>query len=217
MSETAMTAPEKIFRASGIGGACPRKLWFKAVAGIEEGFTTETLRIFDVGHALESVALRWMEQDGWIVDANPGSQEAGTELVIPVCDGVAIHGHHDAICWKEDEPDRKILVDVKTMKSRAFTLWKKNGTRAQYPQYLIQTSLYAWALGLKEVAIAAVNKDTSEFLVEVMPRDDEMVKATIEKARMIAESEEEPAVPEDLPAWMCNYCGYKREGYCNGF
>jgi hypothetical protein len=54
-----------VVRASKIGHPCIRNIWYSSVGGIEEDFTKETLRIFEVGTILEKVVVGWLREDGW--------------------------------------------------------------------------------------------------------------------------------------------------------
>jgi hypothetical protein len=54
------------------------------VQGIEPVFDQRALRIFRMGDLVESLAVEWLREDGWIVLHNAGSQEAEQEVGIPV-------------------------------------------------------------------------------------------------------------------------------------
>lgn len=194
-----------VFRASGIGHLCPRRIWYEAVQGIEPVFDTRTLRIFRMGDAVETLAVEWLREDGWLVEHNCGSQEAEAEVVIPLADGIEIRGHHDAVI---ENGTGRFVVDVKSMNERAYAEWRKKGTLVKYPQYLDQVHVYGKGLGILNLAICGVNKNTSEYLVESFPFDPARWDALAAKALSIAGSLEEPAIPRELPAWCCNYCSY---------
>ena len=68
-----------VFRASSVGHPCIRKLWYPTMGHIPEPLSRETLRIFAVGTALEAVVLGWLQEDGWTVEHNEGSQEAAQQ------------------------------------------------------------------------------------------------------------------------------------------
>lgn len=204
-----------VFRASSIGHPCARKLWYPTMGHIPEPMSRETLRIFAVGTALEAVALSWLEEDGWSVEANAGSQQAEQEIVIPLGQGIEIRGHHDAIVVPPGE-ERRILLDVKTMNTRAWGYWVKEGTRKGHPGYVIQTSAYARGLGLSQCAIMGVNKDNSKYSIDTYDRDDALLEEAIERCLSVAGSPFVPEVDPEIPSWCCRYCGYGREGICDG-
>ena len=65
----------KTMRASRVGFPCDRNLFY-SVNGYDETVSARSQRIFDVGTALEAVAVDWLREEGWDVFYNPGSQEA---------------------------------------------------------------------------------------------------------------------------------------------
>lgn len=214
-----------VFRASGIGHPCSRRIWLQGM-GVEEKFSPKTLRIFDMGHALESVVLKWLQQDGWVVESNPGSQDAEMEVTVPFNGGV-IAGHPDAIIRNDNI---EVLVDVKTMNHRQYGFWKKNGTVANKPQYVIQTTIYAGALKIPNIAIAAVDKDNADYDLEILPYNQKLMDVIIARAERIAQAKFLEDIPigacqidvaneqlfdGPLPAWCCSYCGYCGE-FCDG-
>lgn len=194
-----------VFRASSIGHLCPRKLWFEAVQGIEPVFDKKALRIFRMGDMVETLAVEWLRDEGWLVEHNCGSQEAECEVVIPIAEGVEIRGHHDAVI---ENDSGRFVVDIKSMNDRAFTEWRKKGTLVKYPQYLDQVHVYGKGLGITQLAICGVNKNNSDYMVESFDFDPQRWDLIVAKALAIASSLEEPAIPRELPAWCCSYCSY---------
>ena len=195
-----------VFRASSIGHACPRKLWYEAVKHIEPVFDTRTLRIFRMGDAVEGLAVEWLREDGWLVEHNSGSQDAEREMILRIDDGVEIRGHHDAIITNDSG---RFVVDVKSMNDRAYAEWVKKGTAAKYPQYLQQIHCYGKGLDIRKLAIMGVNKNTSEYRIESFDFNDQIWSAIRDKAIGIAWSEAEPEIPATLPKWCCSYCSYR--------
>ena len=130
---------EKIMHASKIGFPCERNLWYSC-KGHEEVISERTQRIFDVGTYLEPLVVKWLKKDGWNVAYNQGSQNAHVTIKVPANGGELV-GHPDALIWRDNQ--ETILVDIKTMNDRAFTLWKREGTIKKYPQYVDQLHVYA--------------------------------------------------------------------------
>lgn len=213
-----------VLRASSIGHPCIRKTWLSTFKEPEE-FSPQTLMTFDVGTALEEVAIKYIRLDGWEVDYNPGSQEAEEKVSIPVLEtpeyGVFLEGHPDAVIWRPETPEEKILIDVKTMNEYAFKQWAKMGTMQKYPQYVEQVHIYGKGKGLRRLGIAAINKNKVEYPVpmDFFDFDEEIWEGIMAKAKKLAEYAELPFAPEidqDIPTWCCNYCGYRRMGLCEG-
>jgi hypothetical protein len=197
----------KILRASGIGHPCDRNLWYGA-NGHKANFDRKALRIFAVGHALEPVAITFLREEGWEVEHNEGSQQAAQEVRIPVGNLGIISGHHDAVISRGE---KTLLIDVKTMNSRAFALWKKQGTLKKSPQYVDQLHVYAQGLGADSftgLAVVGICKDNSDLAMDIFPFDPSRWKGIYERAERVF-SAPLPPDPGELPAWGCRYCGHK--------
>ena len=197
----------KVLHASKIGFPCARNLWY--AANDYEGQTSErSQRIFDVGNYLEPLVVKWLREDGWEVEYNPGSQKAAFEVVVPV-EGGEIRGHPDAFISKGDE--RNILIDIKTMNDRAFKLWKSEGTAKKYPQYIDQ--LYTYATGVcatgrevNKLGIVGINKNNSEMWIEFINFHQELASVVTNRAEAIFAMNNPPE--DDCPEWACGYCEF---------
>lgn len=200
----------KILRASTIGFPCDRHLWY-AAEGHEPLQDTRTLRIFDVGTALEPIVIEWLRADGWeIVFYNKGSQDAEIEHVIEVRGG-EIRGHFDAIIFRPDVGN--VLIDIKTMNDRAFAQWKREGTEGKSPQYLDQLHVYAEAallegITIDRLGIVAVNKNNSDMKIELLDYSIERMMDIRARAERVFAARKPPA-PGELPEWTCRYCSYR--------
>lgn len=206
-----------VFRASGLGFPCPRKVWYEAVEERDEPHTPEQELTMDIGTALEPLFVKYLTPpyDEWEVLYNPGSQDAEFEVEIVVDKGILIRGHPDAHGMRWQGAGPWILPDFKTMNSFAYKQWKKFGTLAKYPQYAFQVHCYgmseeAKSMGIDTFSIVGMKKDKAEhpLPVDVFPRDPEIDEAILSRAREIANYVEPPEPPMDLPAWCCNYCGF---------
>ncbi len=167
-------------------------------------------RIFDVGNALEPMVVKWLRDDGWEVEYNPGSQNAAFEVVVPV-EGGEIRGHPDAFISKGEE--QNILIDIKTMNDRAFRLWKTSSTESKYPQYADQLNIYAW--GAKRAgrkvdwqAIVGINKNTSEMWIDYVDYSLLRITSIMERAEAIFKMINPPEVNCPAQDWACGYCEF---------
>ena len=82
--------------ASRLGVACDRALQFEfagAPADPGRDFSGRLLRIFEVGHTLEDLAIRWLRLAG--LDLHTRTRSGG-QFGFSVCDGL-IQGHVDGI------------------------------------------------------------------------------------------------------------------------
>ena len=197
---------EKILRASKIGFPCIRNLWY-SVNEVEGITSKKTQRIFDVGTVLEPLIIQWLKDDGWQVEYNSGSQDAGLEYKIPVKGG-CIAGHPD--CFLNSD----ILIDIKTMNDRSFIQWKKQGTEASKPQYVDQVHCYAIGAinegrKIKQLGICGMNKNTSEIRLDFFDFDFDRAEMLKHKAEDVFAMSN---APETTPSesWACKYCEYSR-------
>ena len=199
----------KILRASKIGFPCARNLWY-AANGYEGETSARSQRIFDVGNYLEPMVVKWLRDDGWEVEYNPGSQNATLEVVVPV-EGGEIRGHPDAFISRGDV--RNILIDIKTMNDRAFRLWKSEGTLRKYPQYADQ--LHVYAVGamnagheVNGLGIVGVNKNTSELWIDFFRFDYGRIINNQNRAEGIFRIKTPPEVNCPAEKWACGYCEF---------
>lgn len=201
---------EKILRASKAGFPCDRNLWY-SVNGFAENVSPKSQRIFDVGTALEPVIVEWLQQDGWNVEYNPGSQEAELKVEIPVSGGKLV-GHPDCIISKGEV--QNALVDIKTMNDRAFTLWKREGSIKTKPQYVTQLHIYAMGLmaqgrEVKKLGIVGVNKNNSDLHIDLFDFDECTKWNILERAESVINAKEPPDNTCPSEKWACNYCEYR--------
>ena len=206
---------ERILRASSMGFPCDRHLWFSC-SGYDSKFNSSTLRIFDLGNAIEPLGVKWLKEDGWEVEYNPGSQEALNEIVIPVADNCYIKGHWDCIISrKNDDGVMTILVDIKTMSSMSFHKWRGN-TKLNYPQYYDQVNIYGHGYKDKlpsnfKLGIYGINKDNANSKLDIFDYDSERINGIMERANFVFSFDEKTPAPinDNKPDWACGYCSYK--------
>ena len=201
---------EKIMHASKVGFPCDRNLWYSVNEGYKEKISERSQRIFDVGTYLEPLVVKWLEKDGWFVEYNPGSLNAQKEVSIKLLGGY-LTGHPDAIIF-EHVNSPIILIDIKTMNDRAFTLWKREGTLKKYPQYVDQLHIYAKGLSttvqIDKLAIVGVNKNNADIHFDFFDYDETRMNEIIKRAERIFALNEAPEPGERMQDWCCSYCGY---------
>src|SRR5690606_18331089 len=97
--ERAAIAPRTYLGGSRLGHGCERALQFEfAGAPKDEGqeFSGQTLRIFEIGHALEDLAIRWLRGAGFDLYTRKGNRPDGEQFGFSVAGG-RIRGHVDGI------------------------------------------------------------------------------------------------------------------------
>lgn len=206
-----------VFRASGIGFPCPRKVWYEAIAGHEEKRSVTSEMTLDMGTAIEPLFVKYLSPpyDEWEILYNPGSQQAEKEVIVPVDTDIVISGHPDAMGMRKPGGDW-ILPDFKTMNSFAYKQWRQHGAVKKYPQYVIQLHCYGMSeearkMGIETYAIAGMNKDRTEhpIPIEFIDRDPALEEWIRKYVRELAVMVEPPEPPATIPAWCCKYCGFK--------
>ena len=200
---------EKVLRASKAGYPCSRNLWY-SVNGYEGTTDLRTQRIFDVGTYLEPLVVRWLEEDGWKVYYNQGSQDADLELKYPV-NGGNLAGHPD--CFISREGTGNLLIDIKTMNERAFQWWKRDGSIKSKPQYVDQLHIYAAAamkagFEVDKLGIVGLNKNNSDLWLDTFDYDEERFNGIITRAENIFILDSPPSDNCPRESWCCGYCEY---------
>ena len=201
----------KIIHASKIGFPCDRNLFYSVNNFALEDVPQITQRIFDTGSVLEPFIVKCLQNDGWNVDYNQGSQSAPTEININIGGGF-IKGHHDCIISRDNQ--QNILVDIKTMNDRSFRSWKKNGSISDKPQYVDQIHCYAFGLlknnvKIDRLGIVGFNKNNSDIHIDFFDFDPQRMAEILDRATNIFSLNEPPEQGERFTAWSCKYCGYK--------
>ena len=123
IAEREATPPRTYLGASRLGHACERALQFEfAGAPKDEGadFGGQTLRIFEIGHQLEDLAIRWLRAAGIDLYTRKGNRPDGEQFGFSVAGG-RIRGHVDGII--ADAPaalglHTPALWECKTMNAR---------------------------------------------------------------------------------------------------
>ena len=203
---------DKVLRASKAGYPCLRNLFY-SVHTPEKGITSpQTQRIFDVGSYLEPLVVEWLRADGWDVTYNQGSQNAELEVFLPL-EGGNLAGHPDCFISKGDM--QNVLVDIKTMNDRAYTLWKREGTVKSKPQYVDQLHVYAMGciragieINLHTLGIVAVNKNNSDWHIDFFDFDFGRAADIQDKAVAVFAMTEPPTENSPCESWCCNYCEF---------
>lgn len=148
-----------------------------------EGFSGRTLRIFDMGHALEARAAEWLRAAGFdLRTARPDGSQFGFAAV----DG-RFKGHIDGVILSGGGLACPALWEHKTMNAKKWQETVKKGVPVACPGYHAQISAYQAYLDLSEhpALFQATNKDTSELYFELVPFSSELAQRTSDRAAKI--------------------------------
>ncbi|MBZ0325532.1 MAG: hypothetical protein K8F57_04975, partial [Alphaproteobacteria bacterium] len=123
VAERAAVPPRTYLGGSRLGHPCERALQFEfAGAPKDEGqeFSGQTLRIFEIGHALEDLAIRWLRVAGFDLYTRKGNRPDGEQFGFSVAGG-RIRGHVDGIIAAGPQPlgiGVPALWECKTMNAK---------------------------------------------------------------------------------------------------
>jgi len=185
--------------ASRLGVACERALQYEyAQAPVDPGreLLGRVLRIFEVGHALEALAIRWLRLAGFDLHTEKGD---GGQFGFSVAGG-RIQGHVDGILAGGPETlglAYPALWECKTMNARAWRETVKRGVAQAKPVYAAQIAVYqaymeASVPGISQnpALFTAINKDTQELWFERVPFDGGLAQRMSDRAVRIIQATE---------------------------
>jgi len=219
--ESAAREKRRYRGASRLGIPCERALQFEyADAPVDAGaeFAGRTLRIFEVGHALEDLAIRWLRLAGF--DLYTRRKEGG-QFGFSVANG-RIQGHVDGVI--ADAPADfglafPMLWECKTMNDRNWKACAKSGVAVSKPVYAAQIAVYQAYLEPSIPGIAAhpalftaINKDTQELWFELVPFDAGLAQRMSDRAVKVITAteagEQLPRIATEPGFYECKYCAW---------
>ena len=223
-AERAATLPRTYLGASRLGHACERALQFEFVgAPKDEGadFGGQTLRIFEIGHELEDLAIRWLRAAGIDLYTRKGNRPDGEQFGFSVAGG-RIRGHVDGII--ADAPaslglHTPALWECKTMNARNWRACVKDGVTASKPVYAAQIAIYqaymeATVPGISAAPalFTAINKDTAELHHELVPFDAALAQRMSDRAVRILQATDAgdllPRIAGSRDFFECRFCSH---------
>ncbi len=200
VAERAAVPPRTYLGGSRLGHPCERALQFEfAGAPKDEGqeFSGQTLRIFEIGHALEDLAIRWLRVAGFDLYTCKGNRRDGEQFGFSVAGG-RIRGHVDGIIAAGPQPlgiGVPALWECKTMNAKNWRETVTKGVALAKPVYAAQIALYqaymeAQVPGIAEnpALFTAINKDTAELHHELVPFDTSLAQRMSDRAVRILQA-----------------------------
>jgi len=207
--------------ASRLGVSCYRLLQyeFKNESKDEgKGFSGQILRIFQVGHVFEDIAIKWLHSSGFTLLTE---DKNGKQFGFTCADG-RIAGHVDGIIT--DAPNgicmkTPALWEMKSMNNRSWKETVKKDLVIAKPIYAAQIALYqAYMEELfpdisKHPALfTAINKDTAELYHELIPFDGDLAQRMSDKAVNIIRANDSgetlPRIASSSDYFECKMCAY---------
>jgi hypothetical protein len=220
-AESTTREKRRYLGASRLGVSCERALQFEyADAPVDPGaeFAGRTLRIFDVGHALEDLAIRWLRLAG--IDLHTRRKDGG-QFGFSVANG-RIQGHVDGVI--ADAPADlgltfPTLWEFKTMNDRNWKACVKSGVAVSKPVYAAQVAIYQAYMepaipGISDhpALFTAINKGTQELWFELVPFDGGLAQRMSDRAVRVIQATEAgellPRITTDSSYYECKYCSW---------
>ena len=222
IAEREATPPRTYLGASRLGHACERALQFEfAGAPRDEGadFGGQTLRIFEIGHQLEDLAIRWLRAAGIDLYTRKGNRPDGEQFGFSVAGG-RIRGHVDGIIAAGPEGfglTVPALWECKTMNAKNWRACVKDGVAVAKPVYAAQIALYQAymegtvpGISANPALFTAINKDTAELHHELVPFDAGLAQRMSDRGVRILQATDAgellPRIATNRDYFECRFC-----------
>lgn len=212
--------PRQYLGGSAIGEPCLRRLQYEYQNAPKDegaGFEPRTRRIFYRGHQGEEWMAEWIRAAGFDLKTNkPTGQQFGFED----CDE-RFKGHIDGVIIAGPEGFKyPALWENKVLGAKGFAQIKRHGVAKSYPKYAAQVATYQGYMQLAEnpAFFTALNADTMEIHLELMPFNQALAQESADKAaRVLAACDHEETLPratDDPASFVCKWCPF--QGVCWG-
>ncbi len=211
----------KYLGASSLGEPCKRKLQYRYMrTEKDEGkdFDGKTLRIFQVGHNFEELAVAWLVQAGFNLLTH---DKQGRQFGFDTSEG-EIQGHVDGIIT--DGPvawEYPFLWECKSANDRKFKEFQSKGVEKANSVYYAQVVVYQAYMGLMNnpALFTVVNKNTQEIYFEKVPFDAKVAQRVSDSAVSILKAVENnelmPRVAAKSDSFLCKWCEFKNKCWDN--
>jgi len=219
--------PRDYLGASRLGVPCERALQFEfAQAPKDDGgdFSGQVLRIFEIGHRLEDLAIRWLRAAGIdLVTQKPddGSQRSHRQFGFSVAGG-RIRGHVDGIIMGAPAAlglRAPALWECKTMNAKNWRACVKDGVAVSKPVYAAQIAIYQAymepvvpGISAAPALFTAINKDTAELYHELVPLNAALAQRMSDRAVRILQATDAgdllPRIAQSRDFYECRFCAY---------
>ena len=208
--------PRNYLGASRIGEPCARALQFEFFnASKEKPFSGQTLRTFAIGHALEDLAVGWLQAAGVIIGGRQSSFSTANGLIRGHCDGVIQGGPIDFGPFPR-------FLEIKTASAKKWREFEKHHIQKANPVYYAQVQMYMSYLNLQNPALfMVINKDSSELYFEDVIFDPQAAQEALDRGVRIIQAclagELLPGVSDDPNFYLCPWCSWQSRCHDTGF
>jgi hypothetical protein len=215
--------------ASLIGGDCGRAIWYNFRWATKPRFSGRIIRLFNRGHLEEARFIALLLMMGCTVYQQ---DETGKQYRISHAEGHFGGSGDGVVIGLPDLPDTYTLTEWKTHGEKSFIElagkdWKKyvehlldpkkpkvpftgKGVRDAKFEHYVQMQVYMRKMGLPIGLYGAVNKNTDEIYLELVPLNVEIADQFLARAEKLIEMDVPPAKISETPGfYKCAYCDHK--------
>ena len=190
-SDRTEQAPRTYLGASRLGVACERALQYEYLrTPVDPGrdISGRILRVFEVGHALEDLAIRWLRLAGFDLYTRKAS---GGQFGFSVAGG-RIQGHVDGVINAAPSVlglQCPALWECKTMNDKSWRDTVKHGVSKSKPVYAAQMAIYQAymeasipGISANPALFTAINKDSEGIWFEQVAFDGGLAQRMSDRA-----------------------------------
>lgn len=222
IAEREANPPRTYLGASRLGHACERALQFEFTGAPKDDgadFGGQTLRIFEIGHQLEDLAIRWLRAAGLDLYTRKGNRPDGEQFGFSAAGG-RIRGHVDGIIASAPALfgiGTPALWECKTMNAKNWRACVKDGVAVAKPVYAAQIALYQAymegtipGISAHPALFTAINKDTAELHHELVPFDAGLAQRMSDRGVRILQATDAgellPRIATNRDFFECRFC-----------
>lgn len=191
--------------ASGLGKDCSRQLWYSYHT--PKPITDPRVnRIFQLGHTLEDMVVKWLRDAGLTVHTE---MEDGEQFGF--VDGV-IAGHIDGVIEGLPESTKPHLLEIKSANSKRFKVFQNKGYKSD-SVYWTQVQVYMLKMNLDRCLVIIINKDNCELYFERVTFDKQYAERKLLRGHEIAKLINDPPIrPYSKSTFFrCRFCDFNKE------
>ena len=216
MAERGNQPPREYLGGSLLGYECERQLQFQFFnAPRDREFTGRTLRIFEVGHALEDLAARWLRLAGFDLETEHRfGPKMGRQFGFRSLGG-KIRGHRDGKFLSGPEIIKfPCLWECKSMADKYWKACRDKGVMTSNPEYYGQCQVYMAYFDLTEnpAIFTAINKNDQRLLHEPVDFAPAIAQDLSDKGFRVVQACESgailPRLSEDPSFYKCRFCDW---------
>ena len=206
--------PRTYLGGSRLGHPCGRALqyeYFHAPKDPGKDFSGRILRVFEVGHVLEDLAVKWFRSAGFDLRTR---KPDGDQFGFSVASG-RIQGHIDGVfCGGPEGIQYPALWECKTMNAEKWRKCAKEGVARSHPVYAVQVAIYQayMELTVNPAIFTFINKDTQELGHQAIPFNAELAQRASDKAVAILQACDAgdlmPRVAQNPDHFECKFCSW---------